>query len=515
MNNTEVGFVKSVRGPVAYLDGLPDISVNELVVSESGVKGFVGSLRGDVVEVFLLSDQPMEPGEKFVRTGSHLDLPVGDFLLGRAISPLGEPLDNLGKIEAGDSVRLGLEQPAVGIAGRRFITTQFDTGVSIVDTIFPLGKGQRELIIGEQRSGKTQFLLDIIANISGSNIICVYALIGKPVAETRDIWTQLVENKLVGNTVLIMTVATDPAPLVFLTAQAAMTVAQYFQRQGKDVLVILDDMGVAARNYREMALISSRPPGRESYPGDIFYQHARLLERAGCFNEKAGGGTITALPVIELVLAEFAAFIPTNLMGMTDGHILFKASLSQQGVRPAIDRFLSVTRVGAQTQPRLQNALATKLKETLARGAQLEVVSRFGSELPVETKIALSQREQLEELLNQKPFVKISKEAQTFLLALPFTSWLKGKDVAFVRKVKEPILAALKSDADLQKFTQEIFAKKDLAELFSAIDKLGSKLDQVTASARAGSEASAERPRVTDFPVNPVPGTTNVQGPKT
>lgn len=466
----EVGFVRNVRGPVAYLDGLPDVAVGELLEAKSGARGFVGSLHDDLAEVFLLSDQVVSPGEMFSRTGGLLSIPVGDFLLGRAINSVGDPVDGGAKFKGKEF--LALDQPAAGIAGRRFITEQFDTGIGVIDTIFPLGRGQRELVIGEQRSGKTQFLLDIIANLSGSGVVCVYALIGKPVVETRDIWIQLTENKLMDHTVLIMSIAADPAPLTFLTPQTAMTVAQYFQRKGKDVLVILDDMGVAARNYREMALVSNRPPGRESYPGDIFYQQARLLERAGCFNASAGGGSITALPVIELVLAEYAAFIPTNLMGMTDGHILFRSALSQQGTRPAVDRFLSVTRVGGQTQQRLQNALAMKLKETLARGAQLELVSRFGSELPEATKAALLERQQVEELLNQKPFVKIPKEVQMVMLSLPFTSFFKGKQLPFVKEIKPKLLEAFNKDAALAEFAKKVFSFTDLAALFAGIETI-------------------------------------------
>lgn len=481
----EVGFVKKVRGPVAYLDGLPGVGVGEMVVGEAGVRGFVGSLLADQAEVFLLTDQKVAPGEKFTRTGKFLELPVGDFLLGRAINPLGDPVDGLGPLATTktDNNYMRLDQPAVGISGRRFITEQFDVGITTVDTIFPIGRGQRELIIGEQRSGKTQFLLDVVANLKGLGVICVYALIGKPVVETRNVWLQLSDNELMKYTTLLMSTATDPTPMTFLTAQSAMTVAQFFQRQGRDVLVILDDMGVQARSYREMALVSGRPPGRESYPGDIFYQQARLLERAGCFNSQAGGGSITALPVIELLLAEYAAFIPTNLMGMTDGHLMFKSSLSQQGKRPAIDLFLSVTRVGGQTQERLQNALATKLKEILGRGSQLELVSRFGSELPAETRAILLQKQQIEELLNQKPFVLVPKQIQTILLALPFASWLKGKDRVFVRAVKEKLITSFIDDPDLRRFAREVFDIKDLPGLFSAVETLKPQLDKIAAEA--------------------------------
>ncbi len=474
----EVGFVESVRGPVAYVSGLPTLQMAELIESESGAKGFVGALRENLAEVFLLSGGGVKAKEAFRRTGEILTVPVGDFLLGRAISPLGNPVDEgpaFAKASAGQ--RASLYEPAVGISGRRFITEQFDTGISAVDTIFPMGKGQRELIIGEQRSGKTGFLLDVITNLGSKNVVCVYALIGKPVAEVRDVWRELNEKKLSANTVLVVAKATDPAPLTFLAAPAAMSIATFFQKKGRDVLVILDDMGVQARTYREMALISNRPPGRESYPGDIFYQQARLLERAGCFNATAGGGSITALPVIELMLPELSAFIPTNLMGMTDGHLLFSSSLSQQGQRPAIDLTLSVTRVGSQTQKRIQNLLATKIKEVLARGTQMEAVSRFGSELATQTKALIIQKQQIEELLKQKSGVNLPKEMQTVFLALPFTSFLQGKDVAFVKTHKDQIETALLTDLEIVKLCKQAFEKTELSQLYKAIEEMKPKLE--------------------------------------
>lgn len=482
----EVGFVKSARGKIVYLDGFPTVAVGERVMGENGAEGYVGGLFPDRVEVHLLTDHLVAPGLMFRRTGEFMTMSVGDSLLGRVVSPLGQPLDGKPsfalRASAGKDqlqVRL-LDQPIVGIQGRRFISEQFDTGISVVDTVFPLGKGQRELIIGESRAGKAAFLQDLITNQKGRGVVCVYGMIGKPMAGAKDIWTDLADSGVMEHAVIVASVSTDPAPLIFLTAAAAMTVAEFFQRQGKDILLILDDMGGHARNYREMSLISDRPPGRESYPGDIFYQQARLLERAGCFNEKAGGGSITALPVIELTLPDFTGFIPTNLMGMTDGHLLFEAALSQQGRRPAIDLFLSVTRVGLQTQQRIQNLLAMKLKEILAMGAQLEIVSRFASELPPETKLILSQMEQIEEQLTQETGLFIPKEVQTILLALPLTTFLRGKGREFIRGYQKKLVEAFGSDPELRKFAAEVFAKKTIKELVAALETVKPRLEEIT-----------------------------------
>ena len=469
----EVGFVQSVQGKIASVSGLPTAQVGELVQSEDGTSGYVGGLFPDRVEVYLLTENIVVPGQMFKRTGEYLEIAVGDFLLGRVIDFLGQPIDGKSFSSEEKSQKQKIDQPAVGISGRRFIEEQFDTGITVIDTIFPLGKGQRELIVGESRSGKSDFILDVIANQKARGVICVYTLIGKPMVETRDVWNRLVDRELLSHTVLVVSTSTDPAPAIFLTPQTSLTIAQYFQRQGKDVLIILDDMGTHARNYREMSLVSGRQPGRESYPGDIFYQQAKLLERAGSFAKEAGGGSITALPVIELALSDFAAFIPTNLMGMTDGHLMFRSVLAQQGQRPAIDLFLSVTRVGAQTQKRLQNLLAMKVKEVLARGNELDVVSRFGSELPQETKMVLVRKEQISELLIQKPMTFLPKEIQTVLLSLPFTNVLSGKDRDFVKVNFDNLVSAMEKDLELVKFAKEVFMKKDLTELFAGVEAIG------------------------------------------
>ena len=464
----EVGFVQSVRGQVVYIDGLPNISMGEVVVGERGAKGYVGSFYQDHAEVFLLEGSA-EPGEMFSRKGVGLEILVGDFLLGRVINPLGKVIDDKGGLNSKNGEKNPVFRKSVGIVGRRFIENQFDTGIAVIDTIFPLGKGQRELFLGESRSGKTQTLIDIVANQAAKNVICIFALIGRPVAEVRGIWANLDKFGILPKIVFLVTSSADPSPLIFLAPHAAMSVAEWFAKSGRDVLVILEDMGSHARNYREMTLLSGGSPGRESYPGDIFYQHARIVERAGSFADQNGKplGSITLLPVLELASSDISSFIPTNLMGMTDGHLLFKPILSRQGRHPAIDLFFSVTRVGSQTQDRLQNKLATKIKEVLARGSELEIVSRFGSELPLETRQLLAQKKQIEELLSQPPRTFLSKNIQIMLLGLTFTSFLKNKDISFVKTNHQKLITALSK--------QKLPSFKELQELFAFLETL--KLD--------------------------------------
>ncbi len=480
----EIGFVIGVQGRIAFVDGLPTVQVGELVETENNGLGYVGAILPERVEVYLLSTVDLEPGQAVRRKGEYLQLAVGDFLLGRVIDPIGRSLD--GEVvpakKASEMSSVRIDQPAVGIGGRRFITEQFDTGITLIDSVFPIGKGQRELILGESRSGKSSFLIDLVANQKGTGVVCVYVLIGKPLNEARDVCSRLAQAGLLEQTVVVTSVSLDPAPLIVLAPAAGISVAEFFQRQGKDVLIILDDMGAHARNYREMSLVSGRAPGRESYPGDIFYQQAKIMERAGCFSKEAGGGSITALPVMELSLADFSGFIPTNLMGMTDGHLLFKAGLAQQGKRPAIDLFFSVTRVGSQTQQRVQNMLSMRIKQVLARGAELEVVSRFGSELPFETQQILRQKEQIEELLIQEELVRVPLDSQVILLSLPFTKFLAGKDGVFVKNNIKKILAGLETEESLKSARKEVFAKKDLEELLSFLNTLTPVFEKMVVS---------------------------------
>lgn len=470
---TEVGYVVSSRDFLVYLDGFPSIHINDMVESE-GMRGWVNSLTADKVEVLMLDEGQIFPKQQFKHLPERLGIAVGEFLLGRAINPLGIPIDGKGPLsQTKTAPRLELEQAALGIEARQFITKQFLTGITLVDTLIPLGQGQRELILGDAHSGKTSFLIDLIVNQKGSGTICIYASIGKPAVSVRSLIDTLRANKVLDYTILVGSLSSEPAPLIFLTPKTAFSVAEYFQRKGNHVLLILDDLGTHAKIYREMALLGDKSPGRESYPGDIFYQHAHLMERAGNFNPKVGGGSITALPVIELNLSDFTTLIPTNLMSMTDGHLLFKSSLYSQGQRPAIDIALSVSRVGRQTQDHVTNLLSQKVRGLLSAAADLETISRFSSEVSPETQLTLRRRDLILEILKQDPLMAIPKQIQLVLLALPFTTFLQTKDAKFVEKYKKTLIASFVKYPDLSNIAKGMSKFKSDEELIKALEAVG------------------------------------------
>lgn len=478
----EVGFVKNVRDFLIYLDGLPTVQIHDIVENEQKVRGWVSALLPNMVEVLMLDEGTIQPGQLFKRSGIKLTIPVGQFLLGRTVNPLGVPLDGKGLLAGATTNNLaGLDNEAPGISQREFISKQLNTGIAVVDSIVPIGKGQRELVVGDARSGKTDFLVDVIVNQKHNNMICIYASIGKPITEVRSIIDVLQINQALPYTVIVATSSSDPGPLIYLTPQAAFTIAEFFQKQGQDVLIILDDMGSHAKIYREISLLGNRSPGRESYPGDMFYQHAHLLERAGNFKTEAGGGSITALPVIELSMSDFTTLIPTNLMSMTDGHLLFKSSLYNQGQRPPVDIPLSVSRVGQQTQNRIQNALATRVKQVLAQAVQLETVSRFSFELPMSTQLILRQREMIEEIIKQMPLTYTPIGIQIILLALPFTHFMESRNRNFIRKYKQLLIDGFTSDPELNKITKSALNYGSLQELFQGLDSSSIRLQQLLA----------------------------------
>lgn len=475
----EIGYVKSVKGSIAYLDGLPSVKIGDLVEENTTLPdrqkalGFVSALFPDKVEVMLIFSGEVRPGASFVPTGKTLSLLAGEFLLGRAINPLGMPIDGGPPIPQDGVTRMPLEPAVLGMATREFIREQFETGITVVDTVVPLGKGQRELVIGDARSGKSGFLIDIVINQKGKNVVCVYGCIGKPAADVCDFMGAIKRDGALKHTVFVASFSGDSSPLIYLTPKAALAVAAYFQQQGRDVLLILDDMGVHAKVYREVSLLGGRTPGREAYPGDIFYEHAHLLERAGCFNASAGGGSITALPMIELGLTDFTSFIATNLMSMTDGHLLFDATLYSQGQRPAVDLLLSVSRVGQQTQRKVQVELAFKIKQILTESARLVSLTSFSSELPPETRQLLAQKNMIMELLRQLPSTGISLAEQVVLMALPFCEFLKTKDEKFLVAFKKVIIESFRRNLKIKALVSEALDLPGVEELIRRVNELG------------------------------------------
>lgn len=479
---TEVGYVTSARDFLVYLDGLPTIRINDMVESDSGARGWVSAVAEEKVEVLMLDESRVTPRQLFKKLPNRLGVGGGDFLLGRAINPLGVPIDGKGLLSKTKlNEVLELDKAAPGIDAREFITEQFLTGITLIDTLIPLGKGQRELVIGDAHSGKTSFLLDIIVNQRGANVVCIYASIGKPAVAVRNLIDVLRVNGALNYTVVIATSSSESAPLIFLTPKTAFSVAEYFQKKGHDVLLILDDLGSHAKIYREIALLGEKSPGRESYPGDIFYQHAHLMERAGNFVEEAGGGSITALPVIELNMMDFTTLIPTNLMSMTDGHLLFKSALRSQGQSPAIDISLSVSRVGKQTQDKVSNLLSTRVRQLLSHSAELETISRFSAELSLETQLILRRKDLILEFLKQDTLTAIPKVIQSILLALPFTTFMQDKTSSFAEKYKKMLMEAFLKQPTLLKIAKSVHKFKSDEDLIKQLEQVTPILKEVCA----------------------------------
>lgn len=470
----EVGYALSSNDFLVYLDGMPTIRMNDLVISETGLRGWVNAVTADRVEVLLLDEGIVTPGQLFRRTNQNLSILLGQYLIGRVINPLGVPID--GKrmsMDVSTNVHSELDTAAPNIVMRKFITDQFVTGIALVDTLIPIAKGQRQLIVGDAHSGKSSFLIDLIVNQqTNPNTVCIYACVGKPVTQVRSIMDVLESTGAMKNTVVIATSSSDLPPLIYLAPQTAFTVAEYFQKNGKDVLVILDDLGVHAKIYREISLTANRSPGRESYPGDIFYQHSHLMERGGNFKLENGGGSITVLPVMELNLGDFSGYISTNLVGMTDGHLMFKANLRSQGRSPAIDTSISVSRVGRQTQNRMQNSLAQAIRSLLADAEELQTVSFFSAELPKETLLIIKRKQIVEELTRQESMTFLPISHQVFLLGLTFTEMFINQDISYVNRNKAVIIDLLKKDANLSTFADNLLTLKTIDDLTNALNQV-------------------------------------------
>lgn len=468
----EIGYAISSRDFLVFLDGMPTVKINDLVTTEDGKRGWVNSLHKNAVEILMLDEGVVNPGELFKRSNTKLSISMGEFLLGRAINPLGVPIDGKRILSSGKEVRSELDRKAPNIHLRKFITDQFETGITLIDTLIPIGKGQRELILGDAHAGKTAFTIDLILNQKDKNVICIYASIGKPISQLKSILEVLSSTGAMDYCVVIAASSSEAAPLIYLTPQTAFTVAEYFQKSGRDVLLILDDVGSHAKIYREISLLSGKTPGRESYPGDIFYQHSHLFERAGNFKDENGGGSITAFPVLEVNLADFATFLPTNLVGMTDGHLLFNSTLRNQGQTPAIDISLSVTRVGKQTQKRIQNLLSGKIRQLLAQASELETISKFSAELPFQTRLVLKQKEVLQELINQENSIRIDIPKQIILLTLAFTPLFLEMPADRIKLCKEIILRDVMKDPAVVELAEKIEDFESLEEFIKALTGL-------------------------------------------
>lgn len=477
--NQEVGFVVSSQDYLLLLEGLPSAKINDLCLSQSGAPALVISLENDRLRAIMLSGQKAKPGEVFKLRSEGIRLPLGQFLLGRVINPLGSPIDGKSALPL-DGPELKLDTVAPGLKDREPIENQILTGFAINDILLPLAKGQRELIIGDPRSRKSSYLLDMISNQKGTGTICIYGAIGKPEIETRRFVSALQTLDALPYTVILTANSNQPAPLVAIAPSVAFSVAEYFCHQGRDVLLILDDLGLHAKYLREIALLSLQSPGRESYPGNIFYEHSHLLERAGRFKKELGGGSITLLPVLETDLENLSNLIPTNLMSQTDGHLLFSSALAAQGRYPALEWDRSVTRVGRQTQPMVAKWLGTKVRTTLAEFKDLERYTQFDVELTDKTRASIKEAKMVLELFNQEaPIADL--RLQIALLSLVYTSFLKDKDLEYLKTRKNRIINIFRTEAAFRQLTSQILEYENLEKLILALEEKSDDLEKLLA----------------------------------
>ena len=414
----EVGTITSVATGIAKVSGLPGVGFDELVLFPGDVLGIAFNVDADEIGVVLLGEyQQLHAGDEVERTGRVMDVAVGDALLGRVIDPLGRPLDGKGPVAS--SKRLPVERPAPPIMDRAPVTVPLQTGLMVIDALIPVGRGQRELILGDRQTGKTAIATDTIFNQRDRNVLCVYCAIGQRASAVAKTVANLREKGAMDYTVVVVSEGNDPPGLAYIAPYAGTSIAEFFMEAGRDVLIVYDDLVQHARSYRELSLLLRRPPGREAFPGDIFYIHSRLLERATHLRKELGGGSLTALPIIETEAQDISAYIPTNLISITDGQIYLSPSLFELGVLPAVDVGKSVSRVGGQAQLAAYRAVAGDLKLAYAQFEELETFSRFGARLDADTRKTIEHGRRIRACLKQPEFSPVSVPAQiAVLLAL-------------------------------------------------------------------------------------------------
>ena len=402
----EVGTVKSVGDGIVNIDGIDHAMYGEIVIFDNGIKGMVQDIKRDEIGCILFgSDSEIREGSRVMRTGRKAGIPVGDQFLGRVINALGAPVDGEGDIPSSDY--RPIENEAPGIVERKSVSVPLETGILSIDSMFPIGRGQRELIIGDRQTGKTSIAIDAILNQKGKDVKCIYVAIGQKASTVAKIVHTLKAHDAMEYTTVVVSTASDPAPLQYMAPYSGTALAEYFMYQGKDVLIVYDDLSKHAVAYRALSLLLERSPGREAYPGDVFYLHSRLLERSSRLNEKAGGGSITALPIIETQAGDVSAYIPTNVISITDGQIFLESDLFFSGMRPAVNVGLSVSRVGGAAQTKAMKKAAGSIRIDLAQYREMEVFTQFSSDLDPATVEQLKYGKGLMELLKQplcKPF---------------------------------------------------------------------------------------------------------------
>ena len=411
----EIGTVQSVGDGIARIDGIDHAAYGEIVIFDSGVKGMVQDVRTDSIGVILFgSDVEIKEGSRVVRTGKRAGIGVGDTMLGRVVDALGAPIDGKGEIKADDY--RPIEHKAPGVITRKEVNQPLQTGILAIDSMFPIGRGQRELIIGDRQTGKTALAVDTILNQKGNGVICIYVAIGQKASTVAQIVNTLKTHGAMDYSIVVSATASDPATLQYIAPYSGAAIGEHFMDEGKDVLIIYDDLSKHAQAYRAISLLLKRPPGREAYPGDVFYLHSRLLERACRRDEKYGGGSMTALPIIETQAGDVSAYIPTNVISITDGQIFLESDLFHSGQRPAVNVGLSVSRVGGKAQTKAMKTVAGTLRIDLSQYREMESFTQFSSDLDEATRNMLDYGRSLYQLLKQPLYHPMSVAKQVILL---------------------------------------------------------------------------------------------------
>ncbi|MDD5456382.1 MAG: alternate F1F0 ATPase, F1 subunit alpha [Candidatus Margulisbacteria bacterium] len=455
----EVGTIVSISTGIAKISGLPGIGFDELVEFPGEIFGIAFNVDETEIGIILLGDYTqLSAGDEVKRTGRVMDIVVGEELLGRVIDPLGDPLDDHGFLST--TQRKPIERPAPSIMDRSPVTVPLQTGLKVIDALIPIGRGQRELILGDRQTGKTAIALDTILNQRDQNVICVYCAIGQRASAVAKSVATLREKGAMDYTVVMVTEGNDPPGLAYIAPYAATSIAEYFMEKGKDVLIVYDDLTHHARAYRELSLLLRRPPGREAFPGDIFYIHSRLLERATHLHKELGGGSLTALPIIETEAQDISAYIPTNLISITDGQIYLSPSLFELGVLPAVDVGKSVSRVGGKAQLSAFRDLAGDLKLAYAQFEELETFSRFGARLDEATRQIIEHGWRIRACLKQQEFSPVAVAAQIIIL------------LALTTKLFDNILLDKINDAQSAVLEAAVNIPENIKKRLYTVDKL-------------------------------------------
>lgn len=459
--DSEVGTVISVGDGIAEIYGIDHAMYGEILTFENGLKGMVQDIRKEDVGCILFgSDMQIREGMKVTRTGKRAGVPVGDSFIGRVVNALGEPIDGKGEIQA-DEYR-PIEEEAPGIVDRKSVSVPMETGILSIDAMFPIGRGQRELIIGDRQTGKTAIALEAILNQKGKDVICVYVSIGQKASTVAKVVNTLSTHGAMDYTIVVSSTASDCAPLQYIAPYAGTAIAEHFMYQGKDVLIVYDDLSKHAVAYRSLSLLLGRSPGREAYPGDVFYLHSRLLERSARLSDEKGGGSITALPIIETQAGDVSAYIPTNVISITDGQIFLESGLFAAGMRPAVNVGLSVSRVGGAAQTKAMKKASGSIRIDLAQYREMEVFTQFSSDLDPVTKEQLEYGSGLMELLKQPLYHPMSLHEKVIVLVAATHKVMLGIEKKQIKQFQSELMIWF--DTKYPEIGQEIEEKKVLSD---------------------------------------------------